>query len=136
MEKSQDNENKDGDNGPRNKVAMSKALGQAFLSHQVRQLEAGASKRGRHGRRGGTPMHGDVIPREAVSKSVPNDNALANQVQETRPVSPLVANKRIVIDASVLIHGLDQVKKWCIGEKVGQLIIPLEGMNRSGVPGI
>lgn len=130
MEKPEDNGTKDVDGGSRNKVAMSKALGQAFLSHQVRQLEAGASKRGRHGRRGGTPMHVDDRARNILSKSVPNDSVIATiAVQDTRRTSPPVANKRIVVDASVLVHALDQVRKWCLGDNAGQLVVPLEGMH-------
>jgi hypothetical protein len=130
MEKSEDNGIKDVDGGSRNKVAMSKALGQAFLSHQVRQLEAGASKRGRHGRRGGPPMHIDDRPRNIISKSLPNDSAVTAIVaQDTTKPSPPVANKRIVVDASVLVHALDQVRKWCLDDKAGRLIVPLEGMH-------
>jgi hypothetical protein len=130
MEKPEDKGTKDVDGGSRNKVAMSKALGQAFLSHQIRQLEAGASKRGRHGRRGGTPMHVDDRPRNILSKSVPNDSAIAViAAQDSTRASPPVASKRIVVDASVLVHALDQVRKWCLGDKVGQLVVPLEGMQ-------
>lgn len=33
----------------------------------------------------------------------------------------------VVIDASVLVHGLDQLKKWCRSKREEIIVVPLEG---------
>ena len=40
----------------------------------------------------------------------------------------------IVLDASVLVHALPQVKKWCRDGREEIVIVPLEGENAVGLP--
>jgi len=113
-----------------NKIAMSKALGQAFLSHQVRRMEEDAGGRGRHNnnRRGSSRVQYDTsnksrntVAKRGVVNTTSNDG---NGQPVSKPPS------RIVLDASVLIHALDQVRKWCSADSETKIIIPLEGESR------
>ena len=107
------------------KDAMSKALGQAFLAHQVRQLEAGAGPRGKPPRRGTPRRQLDVMGR---------DKSPQNQAQHTA-APRLMANQTIpsiiILDASVFVHSLDQIKKWLSAERPERLVVPLEGTSES-----
>jgi hypothetical protein len=109
------------------KIAMSKALGQAFLSHQVRRLEEDAGGRGKHSnRRGSSRPHPDNNNNSrniAAKRGVVNATKIdENGVPVSKPPS------RIVLDTSVLVHALDQVKKWCSADNETKIIIPLEGV--------
>jgi hypothetical protein len=111
------------------KIAMSKALGQAFLSHQVRRLEEDAGGRGRHSnRRGNSRPHPDINNKHSrnitAKRSVVN---ATNNDEDGVPVSK--PPSRIVLDTSVLVHALDQVKKWCSANNEMKIIIPLEGVS-------
>ena len=131
-----------------NKAAMSRALGAAFLNHQVEQLEKTVSSNG--------PASGNWRDRKApnngygASKRAPNPPGA--KIAQKKPPPPkdrkdkdfdrgiiAVHHRRVsddqrdkdadvvVVDASVLIHALYQVKKWCRDGREEIVIVPLEG---------
>lgn len=141
---------------------MSRALGAAFLGHQVAQLEnrinnktsispsssprGGATRGGRGGGRGGggriwNPDRngGQGAPRiRKRSFSLhPEDAKPAVEGEATTlapplPIVPVVKDRPImanviILDASVLVYALGQVKRWCKEERKETLIVPLEG---------
>ncbi|KAF8335357.1 uncharacterized protein EI90DRAFT_321232 [Cantharellus anzutake] len=149
-----------------NKDRMSKALGAAFLGHQVEQLEnrafTGASGRGGRGRGGrGRPWAGpDSQARGSAGNPVARSNVRGGgssgvpvlippkehaQVGRKRSFTlhpdpdakPIVPRERertamaniIILDASILVHALGQVKRWCKEERKEILVIPLEALN-------
>ncbi|KAF9026602.1 hypothetical protein BDZ89DRAFT_837315 [Hymenopellis radicata] len=77
---------------PSNKLAMSKALGAAFLRYQVEQLEKGVS-----------PSPPRKPSRRASSQA-----------------------DIIVVDASLLIHGLHHVERWSKPDRQETVVIPLQ----------
>lgn len=107
---------------------MGKLLGQAFLSHQVTMLERSIGNG--NGRVAGQGRR--AAPGGAYSRALLDSNANAQRpkgtlldvAQEVVPKAKIA--ERIVVDASVLVHALDQVKKWS-HESATRLIIPLEG---------
>lgn len=140
---------------------MSRALGAAFLGHQVAQLEnrinktppspspsprGGAIRGGRGGGRGGggriwnPDRNGGQGVQRARKRSFslhPEEAQLSAEGEVTALASPLpivsVAKDRpimanvIILDASVLVYALGQVKRWCKEERKETLIVPLEG---------
>ena len=150
-------------NGNANKIAMSKALGAAFLHHQVEQLEKSVSSGGPtsgnwrerkgygksfqgQGRRGSNPPGGKapqrkapgtefsrvtVASRERASSSDKEFDRSFSSFDSPRRTSTEDSKKKdadiIVVDGSVLIHALYQVKKWCKDGREEVLIVPLEG---------
>ncbi|EIN04443.1 hypothetical protein PUNSTDRAFT_108195 [Punctularia strigosozonata HHB-11173 SS5] len=138
-----------------NKLAMSRALGAAFLNHQVEQLERTVNNTGPTGgnwrdRKLSPSRQADFVPRGASGKrppfnpaagkpprrkggEAPERNAQDTGIKAGRR-SPENAKKEkiadvIVIDASVLIHCIGQVKVWCREGREEVLIIPLEALN-------
>ncbi|KAJ3494832.1 hypothetical protein NLJ89_g10728 [Agrocybe chaxingu] len=148
-----------------NKLAMSRALGAAFLNHQVEQLEKTVSSNGpgsgnwrdRKGQYGpNSPGAGKRGPNSPGVKIVQKkkggaDGQAAAQKDRGPPkdrdfdrsiASSPVARRRsaeedrkdkdadiVVVDASVLIHALYQVKKWCRDGREEIVIVPLEALN-------
>ncbi|KAG9019861.1 hypothetical protein FRB90_003452 [Tulasnella sp. 427] len=142
-----------------NKDKLSRALGTAFLSHQVAQLEqnilkgsnsghqaknnarsGGSSRGGRGGSRGGGRGGGrGGHPRPQLgTPSRIDDNQGGNRRSDTeRPLNrnsgqQITQEKiadRIVVDASVLIHALGTVRTWCRDSSKEVIIIPLEALN-------
>ncbi|KAF9003054.1 hypothetical protein BDQ17DRAFT_1356560 [Cyathus striatus] len=140
---------------------MSRALGAAFLNHQVEQLEktGGTGNAytqlppGAAAKRGGGPNHAGikVAPRgkkaaEPPSLALARDRAPVREREPERNVrneTRDVAGRRrsseearptkdadvVVVDASVLVHALYQVKKWCREGREEILIVPLEALN-------
>ncbi len=146
---------------------MSRALGAAFLGHQVEQLEnralAGTPVRGSRGRggrgRAGAPADSQARGNQANrglrsgprsgggigGGSTPTAVPPRDQAQMERKRSftlhpdpdaePIVPKERekavmantIILDASILVHALGQVKRWCKDERKEILVIPLEG---------
>jgi len=136
---------------------MSKALGAAFLNHQVEQLEKSVS----HG------ATGNWRDRKQAQSDYNNSGRRGVITQTTRrqappPVSPgikIITKKKgggvesvetprseprlnrssieesraerdvdvVVVDASVLVHALYQVKNWSKEGRQEKIIIPLEG---------
>ncbi|KAF9650453.1 hypothetical protein BDM02DRAFT_3154903 [Thelephora ganbajun] len=133
------------------KVTLSRALGAAFLSHQVEQLEKSANNRipGTANRRDRRVPHSDQGGRNSSEKHHNSPAALTSrrvsgsppkQRIDDRPLrdSPDRKQKRgqeikdadvIVLDASVLIHALGQLKKWSRDNREEIIIVPLEVLN-------
>ena len=133
-------------------MAMSRALGAAFLNHQVEQLEKSISSNGPtsgNWRDRKYPMTGSAKrgPSSPAIKTVPKTKVetKALPIKErdkdfdrittspsTRHTSTEDKREKdadiIVVDASVLIHALYQVKKWCRDGRQEIVIVPLEGM--------
>jgi len=133
---------------------MSRALGAAFLSHQVEQLEksvthgpASGNWRDRrqpsaelgHANRRGVinhapkqrPPSGNRPPKKPVAESVhETEHSTARSQKPRRSNEELRGDKDadvVVVDASVLVHALHQVKKWCRDGRDEIVIVPLEG---------
>ena len=150
-----------------NRLAMSKALGAAFLNHQVEQLErkvTSGTARGRGGgwreeRRYNSPRPGQGTNEHATDRSGNQRRGGASGAGATRaqkrpvsgsePVHGQATDEKmhlswrdeakgdahkdadiVVVDASVLIHGISYLKKWCRDGRQEVIIIPLEGTVR------
>jgi len=116
---------------------MGKLLGQAFLSHQVSQLEHKV-----HSRNSSTPNSasrpvgkraapGGIYSRALIGSDAKIQKPNGVIVDTSRPdlPKPTRAFDRIVVDTSVLIHALDQVRKW--SREATTVIIPLESERQS-----
>lgn len=129
---------------------MSRALGAAFLNHQVEQLEKSVNSRtpgttNRRDRR--VPRNNQAGGRSSFEKNRNPPGALApRRVSGSPPkqriddMSPEDSSDKkqkrfnetkdadvIVLDASVLIHALGQLKKWSRDDRKEIIIVPLEG---------
>ncbi|KAL4071858.1 hypothetical protein J3A83DRAFT_4092660 [Scleroderma citrinum] len=153
-----------------NKLAMSRALGAAFLSHQVEQLEKSVSHHA-HGpvgarrdfyrdrdRDGDRERERERDRRQGVGElgsgtgGPPHRRTLASHGSKQRPSpgpKPIPRKDHgeragykahedprgtkdadlVVVDASVLVHGLHQVKRWCKEGREEIVIVPLEALN-------
>jgi hypothetical protein len=144
---------------PTNKLAMSRALGAAFLSHQVEQLEKTVNGPGSGNWRARHQAHGNVNsngpgrggaakrpPQPPVRKPAPEiglggsetlekqrererGEARARRRSNEKEESPEKDADVVVVDASVLVHALYQVKKWCREGREEIVIVPLEGTS-------
>ncbi|KAF9446425.1 hypothetical protein P691DRAFT_794472 [Macrolepiota fuliginosa MF-IS2] len=153
-----------------NKMAMSRALGAAFLNHQVEQLEksvsANSPSSGNWRDRKHVPTNQYNTPPQYATKhtpmapgikivhrkkggDAPSHASKKPVVRETPSNGPRVHDSApvkvhghghggdkgdkdadiIVVDASVLVHALYQVKKWCRDGRKEILIVPLEALN-------
>jgi hypothetical protein len=141
------------------KDKLSRALGAAYLGHQVAKLESrinsadspayspgnsprGGGGRGRGPRGGGrvwTPERGGQrmrkrsftlhpVAAESGSGPLQTSNPSPGQFGPVPKEKPIMANV-IVLDASVLVYALGQVKRWCKEERKETLIVPLEGRS-------
>ncbi|KAJ7602448.1 hypothetical protein DFH06DRAFT_1115699 [Mycena polygramma] len=125
------------------KKAMSRALGAAFLNHQVEQLEKSAasgnwrsrapnpqsSKRVQQsGNNGNIATTGKPAPRKKTAGVliIPRDTPPASV---RRSMEDDKDADVVVVDASVLVHALHQVKKWCRDGRQEVVIVPLEALN-------
>ena len=130
-------------------MAMSRALGAAFLSHQVEQLEksvhtagnwrerrnpdnwragAGDTKRSFAGPKVIQRRRDDSVegkPRQPSPKMEREHERRDRRSEEGRG-TPKDADV-VVLDASVLIHGLYHLKKWSRDGREEVVIVPLEG---------
>ena len=138
---------------------MSRALGAAFLNHQVEQLEKSVNGQGpasgnwreRRAQSNGQQLQGAVAPRQGATSpgskdSQPRrkgadrardgetDRFSATQTSPTRRSGEedRRAADIIVVDASVLIHALYQVKRWCRDGRDEIIVVPLEGASSLG----
>jgi hypothetical protein len=130
---------------------MSRALGAAFLNHQVEQLEKSVSSNGptsgnwrdRKYPATGSAKRGPSSPAIKIPKTKVETKALSTKERDkdfdTIGTSPSMRRTSaedkpekhadiIVVDASVLIHALYQVRKWCRDGRQEIVIVPLEGM--------
>ncbi|OSX62957.1 hypothetical protein POSPLADRAFT_1169571 [Postia placenta MAD-698-R-SB12] len=120
---------------------MSRALGAAFLNHQVQQLEKtvtdagqGGNWRDRRTQTGGDNSDGKRSRAPAQAKPIERrdgdatftDGDKARQGRDRREQKDADI---VVVDASVLIHALGQVKKWCRDGREEIIIVPLEALN-------
>ncbi|KAH8977605.1 hypothetical protein EDB86DRAFT_2837598 [Lactarius hatsudake] len=149
-----------------NKLAMSRALGAAFLTHQVEQLEKSVSAPPRNNNNY-NPSHNTNWRERQRSHPQPTDsrrgqlpvggikfttitNPATNQPyqrdQKERPMTVGAGPRKrgaedphprrggakdkdadvIVVDASVLVNALGQLKKWCRDGQEEIIIVPLE----------
>lgn len=128
---------------------MSRALGAAFLSHQVEQLEKtvgresrstasnnwrernGQSAGGRGGKRGGAPHpQGHHAGRKKERKDGREGKEAGKFREQSEAHGSVELDKDadvVVVDASVLVHALGQLKKWCKEGRQEVILIPLEG---------
>lgn len=136
---------------------MSRALGAAFLNHQVEQLEKSVASNGNSNNSGNWRDRKNVNGYRPISPNAPKRGPIQNsgpgvggkmpprknfnskgggELKEERggPKRRSHEEERsckdadlIVVDASVLIHALYQVKKWCRDGREEVLIVPLEG---------
>ena len=142
-----------------NKAAMAKALGAAFLSHQVEQLEKSVNGRGQEGNwrdrryRPGQERAGNMNmarraqnggeqrfarARGGAADRMGMETGAAGETRERvrREDMPAPRGREkdadvVVVDASVLVHALWQVKKWCRDGRQEIVIIPLEGASHT-----
>lgn len=110
---------------------MSRALGAAFLNHQVEQLEKSVVNRG--------PSSGNWRDRDRRGPQAKTaaDAVRGKRVQPTFVApTPKLAKMQpkqdkdadvVIIDASVLIHDIAQLKKWCRPDRKETIVVPLEG---------
>ncbi|KAH8113105.1 hypothetical protein DFH11DRAFT_1511060 [Phellopilus nigrolimitatus] len=112
-----------------NKDAMSRALGAAFLSHQVKELEKtvsdGTKPRDRRGSRGGGPRPPRNVRPAPGRRS--GDREHSSEREDRYPGKKDASV--IVVDASVLVHALGQLKAWCGSNREEVIIVPLEALN-------
>lgn len=127
---------------------MARALGAAFLSHQVQELEKSVSAkprfeggrgRDRRGSRGGQR------PQQQQQQQYSHSHSQYSQTQQPRGGREPrehsgerddreggSVNKKdadvVVVDASVLVHALGQLKVWCRNGREEVIVVPLEGM--------
>ncbi|KAI0919946.1 hypothetical protein AcV5_001881 [Taiwanofungus camphoratus] len=135
-----------------NKLAMSRALGAAFLNHQVEQLEKSVTNSGpgsgnwrerRHspshngldnpsdGKRS-RALHGAKGPKKRDSErngEITDTAGGEERVQRRDDARGQKDADVVVVDASVLVHALSQVKKWCRDGREEIVIVPLEALN-------
>ncbi|TFK19634.1 hypothetical protein FA15DRAFT_682895 [Coprinopsis marcescibilis] len=140
-----------------NKLAMSRALGAAFLNHQVEQLERTVTGAGPGNwrdrrqpqsngfapngavRRGPTAPGPKVAPRKRGEIPVGAARREEAEGQRVSSASPTARRRSaeedrkdadiVVVDASVLVHALYKVKKWCRDGREEIIIVPLEALN-------
>lgn len=141
---------------------MSRALGAAFLNHQVEQLEksvtngpgmgnwrerdrrnpqarkdhpsANVRGGGDRGVRRAQPQAQDMkFVKSPTREDVPQGRVEVNMGRRSHEEPRGVEKDAdvIVVDSSVLVHALYQVKKWCRDGRQEILIVPLEGMSIS-----
>ena len=125
---------------------MSRALGAAFLSHQVEQLEKSVNDRipGTENWRDRRVPHSDKGGRNPTEKYHNSPGALTSRRVSGSPPKQRIEvrepsdrkQKRgkgtkdadvVVLDASVLIHALGHLKKWSRDGREEIIIVPLEG---------
>ncbi|KAF7334492.1 PINc domain-containing protein [Mycena venus] len=124
--------------------AMSRALGAAFLNHQVEQLEKSAASgnwRSRTPNAQSSPKRvqqpGNNASIATAAKPAPRKKTGGVLVipRDTPPASVRRSMEDekdadvVVVDASVLVHALHQVKRWCRDGREEVIIVPLEALN-------
>ncbi|KAJ6511207.1 hypothetical protein C8R45DRAFT_402935, partial [Mycena sanguinolenta] len=133
------------------KKAMSRALGAAFLNHQVEQLEKSAAnanvnwrtrsqppaspnpKRVNHGGQGKRSSQQQQQPRNTGSNANSNGQRRSFDDPKTSEKEGKILSEKdadiVVVDASVLIHALPAVRAWAHPSRTEVLIVPLEALN-------
>ncbi|KAL5512447.1 hypothetical protein ACEPAG_3439 [Sanghuangporus baumii] len=118
-------------------AAMARTLGAAFLNHQVEELSKKTmamelqKPRERRGSRGGgqrsSPRNARHQQTDEQRKFRSLDGEHSSE-REDRPAGKKDANV-IVVDASVLVHAIGQLKVWCRNNREEIIIVPLEALN-------
>ncbi|ESK91815.1 hypothetical protein Moror_10541 [Moniliophthora roreri MCA 2997] len=140
------------------KLAMSRALGAAFLNHQVEQLEKSVSNGAASGNwrdrkytssagyNNYTAVATNRRPPNTASKPVNGtrkkggDSQVTLKERDAVRTSDVGSRRKseeevekdadiVIVDASVLVHSLNQVKKWCRNGRKEIVIVPLEALN-------
>ncbi|KAK7018447.1 PINc domain-containing protein [Favolaschia claudopus] len=130
------------------KKAMSRALGAAFLNHQVEQLEKSAASGNWRSR--GPPASPQSSPKRQPYSASTNNNKSSLRGKKNGGGNTFVISKDsasstqrrsveepnaekdadvVIVDASVLVHALHQVKRWCRDGREEVVIVPLEALN-------
>lgn len=115
-------------------LAMSRALGAAFLNHQVEQLEktvgpASGNWRNRRSNSQSNGRNGTQPPRGVIQLNSNRSPAVnGNQTRNTKEERDKFADI-IVVDASVLVHAINQVKVWSRPDRKEVVVVPLEALN-------
>ncbi|KAI0820917.1 hypothetical protein BC628DRAFT_1329386 [Trametes gibbosa] len=140
-----------------NKLAMSRALGAAFLNHQVEQLEKSVHTGGGPGGNGNwrgrrSPeawRTGDYTtkriapgPGVKIMKKRGEEDGAERERERERTQTAEKPERRseerkggqkdadvVVVDATVLVHGLYHLKKWSRDGREEVIIVPLEALN-------
>ncbi|KAJ7200935.1 hypothetical protein B0H12DRAFT_538509 [Mycena haematopus] len=108
------------------KKAMSRALGAAFLNHQVEQLEKSAASGNWRSRAQPTTQPKRLQQPEPTRKKA---SATAASGGGRRSMDDEKDADVVVVDASVLVHALHQVRRWCRDGREEVVIVPLEALN-------
>ena len=131
------------------KATMSRALGAAFLNHQVEQLERSVNNRkpGTTNRRDRGAPHSDQGGWNSSEKIHNQPGGVTSRRASGSPPKQRIGDRSlrdpsnqkqkrgqdtkdadiIVLDSSVLIHALGQLKKWSRDCREEIIIVPLEG---------
>lgn len=104
---------------------LSKAMGAAFLSHQVEQLERSVDSLAfsRDARLYNNTDRSNGRQHKHNSRTSRSSATSAQNPTQARPAG---AKERRVIDASALVHALPVIKRW-VRQDTYQLIVPLQG---------
>jgi len=118
---------------PLDKLSMSRALGAAFLSHQVEQLERSVSEKDQARNR--QSFGGRGRPR-ADSRSKRYKETRRSREENTAVIPDKPRNDRkevdadvLITDASILIYGLSHLKRWSRDGREKIVVVPLEALN-------
>lgn len=132
------------------KDALSRALGAAFLSHRVEELEktvsstpnfGGTQDRTRRDRRGSQGNYDNPGRGRGGARQTRNPRPRSNEDDVKGRLSadrergsdgegkPTKKDADVVVlDASVLVHSLGQLKAWCRNNREEDIVVPLEGV--------
>ncbi|KNZ80301.1 hypothetical protein J132_06417 [Termitomyces sp. J132] len=111
---------------------MSRALGAAFLNHQVEQLEKSVASARGTGRDIGLGVSAVKIQPQSQSQDVrrrEKEKEGERVKEEKKEKENMKDADVVVVDASVLVHALYQLKKWCRDGREEVIIVPLEALN-------
>lgn len=118
------------------KNAMSRALGAAFLNHQVQQLEKSVDdqqwnrdRRGPRGGGGGRQRATRTTSRSELSRARRSTEKEVSTEHEAKHAGKEKDADIVIVDASVLVHALGKLQGWCKNGRDEIVIVPLEALN-------
>ncbi|KAI0264890.1 hypothetical protein BC834DRAFT_924461 [Gloeopeniophorella convolvens] len=122
--------------GPANKLAMSRALGAAFLTHQVEQLEKSVAEprawrdrpRAHPTEKRSGAQQQQRLPVGGIRFTTAATRKRGEETAQRKAVPAKDADV-VIVDASVLVNALGQVRKWCRDGQEEIIIVPLEALN-------
>lgn len=115
---------------------MSRALGAAFLSHQVEQLERSVTEKDQARNRSAPNGNNRPRPRADSRSKRPRETRRSredNSFEKPRSDRKDMDADVIVTDASILVYGLSHLKKWSRDGREKIVVVPLEGVSYSDV---